>query len=75
MNVFSDIKNNINRYFGLEVPSDNEIVSCQQGQVRGQTFVLKNYMEENTDCWHEMAEKQGLDVKAFDYATWGFVGM
>jgi len=32
-------------------------------------------MPKNKDIWIRIAQRENLDEKAFDYATWAFAGM
>jgi hypothetical protein len=32
-------------------------------------------MPKNRDTWLRIAERENLDEKAFDYATWAFAGI
>lgn len=60
-------------YFGLKVPENQGLVG--KGRLRlARTFSLGEYMQENKETWHQMVKKYNLDPKAFDFATWAFVG-
>ena len=46
-----------------------QILHENQGQLK-----LAEYMPKHRDIWIRIAQRENLDEKAFDYATWAFAG-
>ncbi len=57
-----------NSYFGI--PHHEQILNESEPQIK-----LAEYMPKNKDTWIRIAQRENLDEKAFDYATWAFAGM
>lgn len=56
------------RYFGFE--HHEQILDESQAQIQ-----LAEYMPKNRDVWNRIAQRENLDEKTFDYATWSFAGL
>ncbi|KAJ3177094.1 hypothetical protein HDU85_006020 [Gaertneriomyces sp. JEL0708] len=71
---WKDVWPKIARYFGLTVPSEDEMFTKptpKEGEIGGE-ISLPEYMKDKDEVWNKMVKKYGLDPKAFEYATWEF---
>lgn len=53
---------------------EDKITKAEEGEKPKLSFSLEEYMKANSDQWQQIASKQGLDDKAFEFATFGFLG-
>jgi hypothetical protein len=58
----------LNSYFGIL--HHEQILNENEAQIK-----LAEYMPKNKDTWIRIAQRENLDQKAFDYATWAFAGL
>ena len=56
------------RYFGI--PHCEQKLTDDVPQIS-----LAEYMPSKRDVWTRIAQREGLDENAFEYATWAFAGM
>ncbi|KAG2177865.1 hypothetical protein INT43_003112 [Umbelopsis isabellina] len=73
---FSELWPKIANYFGLKLPEplfrDEKAKHPEPNSVYCQ-LPLTEYAEKEKKAWYNIAEKNGLDTNAYDYATWQFV--
>ncbi|UJR27752.1 hypothetical protein I4U23_009025 [Adineta vaga] len=63
---FRDLWPKIEHYFGFE--QYDQKLDDNEAQLK-----LAEYMPKHKDIWVRIAQRENLDTKAFDYATWAFV--
>ncbi|CAF1021594.1 unnamed protein product [Rotaria sp. Silwood1] len=62
---YRDLWPKIESYFNI--PHHEQILNENEVQIK-----LAEYMPKNKDVWIRIAQRENLDEKAFDYATWAF---
>ncbi|CAF1080514.1 unnamed protein product [Adineta steineri] len=63
--TFRDLWSKIENYFGI--PHCEQKLNENEAQLK-----LVEYMPKHKDVWIRIAQRENLDEKAFDYATWAF---
>lgn len=64
----------VDRYFGF-TPCTQKFDNLIKTPLGDCQIVLKDYMPQHREFWHEIATQYNLDEKPYDMATWWFAGI